>query len=533
MKQTISFFNMKHLLENGFSDPVYLLNKNEISSIAKHIKTAPRPMDWIKGQAVTSRKLYQLSSRSEIVNTISKILGDNFILWGASIVTKKPGETHQWHSDIETHDKYGKSVSVWIALKNSDIKSSVKFVSHSHLFNTSVQEEAFKRKVKKSELNDKDIYQWAKGYNKNSKIVQHDIRDGMAIFFDGAIWHGSVNRNKDFSRTAILLQYISSDIPVRIYNPHKLEWPFEYLQNPKPPCLAIRGKPDSTINRIVEPPESETKKRRIINRFTINSRPVLTSHIKKLEFPLEENKSTGWEPYNILSSSTSCIDLMNIHISVLSPGIIPHPPHKHREEEILIMLSGEADAIIKGYNDQKEETRRLKTNSLIYYPRNYIHTINNSSDKPATYLMFKWHNPFCIPLFTKQNHRIVDFSSTATGEYKGPGRQFRATKLFEYPTRYLRKLHCHLTTIEKGGGYKPHSDPYDVAIIILSGKLETLGTIVNPHGLIYYSAGIDHGIKNIGETPACYLVFEFHKKNIFHTNFIRKKVGKISKVVKL
>jgi redox-sensitive bicupin YhaK (pirin superfamily) len=64
--------------------------------------------------------------------------------------------------------------------------------------------------------------------------------------------------------------------------------------------------------------------------------------------------------------------------------------------------------------------------------------------------------------------------------------------------------------MQPGAGYAPHVDDYDVAIIVLSGKVETVGQIVKPHGVIYYSAGEPHGLRNVGDSSAQYLVFEFH-----------------------
>ncbi|MGB6680380.1 MAG: glycosyltransferase, partial [Candidatus Bathyarchaeia archaeon] len=73
------------------------------------------------------------------------------------------------------------------------------------------------------------------------------------------------------------------------------------------------------------------------------------------------------------------------------------------------------------------------------------------------------------------------------------------------------KLHCHITTMQPGAGYAPHADSYDVAILLLEGTVETLGQRVSSQAVIFYAAGEPHGIKNIGDIPACYLVFEFHR----------------------
>ena len=61
-----------------------------------------------------------------------------------------------------------------------------------------------------------------------------------------------------------------------------------------------------------------------------------------------------------------------------------------------------------------------------------------------------------------------------------------------------------------GAGYAPHADPYDVAVIVLEGTVETLGRRVEPCGLIFYKAGEPHGLENPTDHVARYVVFEFH-----------------------
>ena len=54
------------------------------------------------------------------------------------------------------------------------------------------------------------------------------------------------------------------------------------------------------------------------------------------------------------------------------------------------------------------------------------------------------------------------------------------------PTAYLSRLQSHITTLQQGAGYQPHSDAYDVAILLLRGTVETLGQIVEAHSVIFY-----------------------------------------------
>jgi glycosyltransferase involved in cell wall biosynthesis/mannose-6-phosphate isomerase-like protein (cupin superfamily) len=240
------------------------------------------------------------------------------------------------------------------------------------------------------------------------------------------------------------------------------------------------------------------------------SNTVLSSWIKELP-PLEENKQNGWRPYPIFSGSTHCLDKFSSHMSILSPGITPHEPHSHQEEELLIMLSGEADIVRLDKEIANTETReRIKPGSFVYHPAFQHHTIHNTSTEPATYLMFKWQTQKS----SKKNQlksTIFHYNKDSTHNREESTNKILQSQIFDNPTSYLDKLHCHITTLQPGAGYPPHADSYDVAILLLEGIVETLDRQVNSQAVIFYAAGEPHGIKNVGNIPAFYLVFEFHR----------------------
>jgi quercetin dioxygenase-like cupin family protein len=195
---------------------------------------------------------------------------------------------------------------------------------------------------------------------------------------------------------------------------------------------------------------------------------------------------------------------------VLSPGKAPHQPHEHAEEEILIMLSGEADlVIIDTKQGQIEKRHSLRPGSFVYYPAWQWHTINNPGTQSATYLMFKWDSEQ-LDSNNMLETSIVQFLEGEHYPSYPSGKSFATTRVLDGGTQYLRKLHCHITTLQPGSGYPPHDDPYDVAILVLRGNLETLGQRISPNSVIFYAAGEPHDMKNVGTSPALYLVFEFH-----------------------
>ncbi len=193
---------------------------------------------------------------------------------------------------------------------------------------------------------------------------------------------------------------------------------------------------------------------------------------------------------------------------MLTQGKCPHPPHRHKEEEILLLLAGEVDLILPDVQTATGDHRkRLRVGQFVYYPAHFPHTLETVSVEPASYLMFKWYT----------DETQID-SPLAFGHFKIFDDQensdvqdgFRARLVFEGPTACLRKLHCHVSTVLPGAGYEPHIDAYDVAIIVLEGEIETLGERLGPHGVIFCPAGEPHGMRNPGEAIAKYIVFEFH-----------------------
>jgi mannose-6-phosphate isomerase-like protein (cupin superfamily) len=238
--------------------------------------------------------------------------------------------------------------------------------------------------------------------------------------------------------------------------------------------------------------------------------PQLSNRMHQLDIPLEADTEKGWKPYHVFHGSTSDNRVLSCHVSVLNQGKRPHPPHRHAEEEIFLVLAGEVDLILPDRGPlQGGERQRLGVGQLVYYPVGYPHTLEAVSKEPAHYIMFKWltHPARKTSVLPLGIFSAVDGPSEVD---RDPKNGFRTRLVFEGPTAYLRKLHCHASVLVPLAGYEPHLDPYDVAIVVLEGKVETLGKILGPNGVIFYAAGEPHGMRNPAETAARYVVFEFH-----------------------
>jgi uncharacterized cupin superfamily protein len=322
------------------------------------------------------------------------------------------------------------------------------------------------------------------------------VRDGDAVLFDGRIWHSGRNEGSTETRLALLLQYASADTPIPIPADADYRWPFKFIDGARAPSILVSGSGENAVNLLVPPPPEP-----------LRNDPMVTTLARTITLPLAEDPIKRWQPYRQFRGPTATVTAMTCHISVLSPGHCPHPPHIHREEELLIVLDGEVEIELAD-DPARTNSRRhaMKPGMFSYYPATQHHTIHNVGTRPASYLMFKWSAPAAateVPLATG----IFEYEAEVVPPEPAPKAQ---RLIFQQATQLLGKLHAHLTTLQPGAGYEPHADPYDVAIVLLSGEVETVGERVRPLGLIYYSAGELHGMRNVGTTPATYLVFEFH-----------------------
>lgn len=267
--------------------------------------------------------------------------------------------------------------------------------------------------------------------------------------------------------------------------------------------------------------------------------PRLSGAVYPLQVPLPLADGDVWTAHNFFRGSTKNLYDLESHASVLAKGRRPHPPHIHQEEEILMVLGGEVDIIVPeaatgttsgapvaaagGPVADADGRIHLRSGQFVYYPAGFAHTLETTSEEPATYLMFRWREPKPV---SREAAKPGEPGAAGRAPALGPlgfdlfdsarredGREgFAINRVFEGPTGYLERLHCHLSTLTPGAGYAPHADRYDVAIVVLEGEVETLGARAVPHVVIMYPAGEPHGMYNPGEATAYYVVFEFHRR---------------------
>jgi XRE family transcriptional regulator, regulator of sulfur utilization len=70
---------------------------------------------------------------------------------------------------------------------------------------------------------------------------------------------------------------------------------------------------------------------------------------------------------------------LEMHETILAPGIETHPPHKHAHEEIVIVIEGTVEAFIEG------KAEKAEAGSVIYIGSNQMHNAKNVGTVPSRY----------------------------------------------------------------------------------------------------------------------------------------------------
>jgi len=69
---------------------------------------------------------------------------------------------------------------------------------------------------------------------------------------------------------------------------------------------------------------------------------------------------------------------------VLEPGVSPHPPHRHPEEEFLIVGEGTGEIECGG------KITKVGPGAMMYCAGNTLHGITNTGNVPMTFYWSKW-----------------------------------------------------------------------------------------------------------------------------------------------
>jgi mannose-6-phosphate isomerase-like protein (cupin superfamily) len=68
----------------------------------------------------------------------------------------------------------------------------------------------------------------------------------------------------------------------------------------------------------------------------------------------------------------------------LNAGATPHPPHKHPEEEFMVITEGTGEISIDG------KVQKIAPGAMMYCAANVLHGIVNTGKTPLLFYFYKW-----------------------------------------------------------------------------------------------------------------------------------------------
>lgn len=89
----------------------------------------------------------------------------------------------------------------------------------------------------------------------------------------------------------------------------------------------------------------------------------------------------------LFDGPTATLNNFEGHVTTLNPGEVPHPPHRHPDEEMILIKDGTLEVTING------ETKRAGAGSIFFYASNDLHGMKNVGDTVATYFVFRFVTP--------------------------------------------------------------------------------------------------------------------------------------------
>ena|SRR5436190_11195603 len=84
---------------------------------------------------------------------------------------------------------------------------------------------------------------------------------------------------------------------------------------------------------------------------------------------------------------TITLDELECHVTTLNPGLSSHAPHKHPNEELIIIREGNVEVLSNG------EWKKAGPGSVVFNASNQLHALKNVGTTPAVYHVINCKSP--------------------------------------------------------------------------------------------------------------------------------------------
>ena len=84
---------------------------------------------------------------------------------------------------------------------------------------------------------------------------------------------------------------------------------------------------------------------------------------------------------------TVTLDELECHVTTLNPGLSSHAPHKHANEELIVIREGNVEVLSNG------EWKKAGPGSVVFNASNQMHALKNVGTTQAVYHVINWKSP--------------------------------------------------------------------------------------------------------------------------------------------
>ncbi len=225
-------------------------------------------------------------------------------------------------------------------------------------------------------------------------------------------------------------------------------------------------------------------------------------YVKSIPQAVESGKSRGCRFSNLLDISTDIMEKYEVYLGVFDNEAISHPIHRHSEEELIFIISGNLDLISEtNAFPGGQAVKRLPAGTLHYLPADDRHTHRGAGPEKTHFVIIRWQGTPCG--FFKGQEKRWSYQI----DWQEPQNQL----LFEGPTRYTTNFIGRFLHVKPGSMHGWHCHPYDLMILLLSGRLQSMYQQVASPAVLFFPAGTPHWDRNTGPDPVSMLTLEFSK----------------------
>ena len=98
------------------------------------------------------------------------------------------------------------------------------------------------------------------------------------------------------------------------------------------------------------------------------------------EMHVSKSSDGGWmRP--VMHGTLPTGEFVELHETMLPPGKMPHPPHRHRNTEFVLIRQGKLEYLSNGHPEP------AGVGDVIYTASNQLHGLKNVGDTPALYFI--------------------------------------------------------------------------------------------------------------------------------------------------